>query len=194
MLVGTITALSMFVNVRQEEMSHLTSHIDQITPHPIGLVLGASTKLDGTPSDVLYDRVSVGIALYKQGKVSKLLMTGDDGKFHTNEIAAMTKIALDQGVPMQDILTDGQGYRTYESCKRAVTVFHITNAVIITQNFHLPRALYLCKHLGMDTVEGLSADLHSYKDIVYFSARDVFASIKAWIDINALPPASPVKE
>ncbi len=188
------TAVALFTTVQRDPRHRIVQEPAAIASHEVALILGASVKRDGTPSDALFDRVMTGIDLYKEGKVSKLLMTGDDGKFHTNEIQAMKKIALEHGVPEEDILTDGHGYRTYESCKRAVAVFHITDAVIITQNFHLPRAMYLCTQLGMQNIQGLSADRRHYRQIVFFSFRDAFASIKAWIDINVFPPDPPVKE
>lgn len=192
-VTGLTLCASIVVNVHQYQSAKLRHDPNSLQPHPVAMVLGASIKEDGTASDALYDRVSVGIDLYKLGKVEKILLTGDDGRFRSNEIAVMKQMALDQGVPESAILTDGQGYRTYESCKRAVTVFQITDAVVITQEFHLRRALYLCSHLGMTQLEGLTADRHRYANIVYFTVRDTFASVKAWIDIHLIPPTSPVK-
>ncbi len=155
------------------------------------MVLGAGVKLDGTPSDALRDRVTTGIRLYQAGKASKILMTGDDGAFHADEVATMKRLAVEAGVPEQDILVDEHGYRTYESCKRAVQVFHIKKGIVVTQRFHLSRALYLCSHLGMQA-QGVPADLQSYQRIVFFTLRDYAASLKAWWDVNINPPASPV--
>lgn len=193
MSTGLLMGASIVVNVRQYQEAKLTHHTSTLQSHPVAMVLGASLKDDGTASDALADRVITGVELYKEGTVERLLMTGDDGKFRSNEVVVMRQMAIDQGVDAEDILVDGQGYRTYESCKRAVTIYDIRDAVIITQEFHLRRALYLCSHLGMTNMEGLTADRHAYEQIVYFTVRDVFASIKAWIDINLLPPESPVK-
>ncbi len=192
LLSGLLLFSSIIIQVRQGQSDRVIHHTAEVTQHEVGVILGASVKRDGTPSDALRDRVIVGVEVYKEGKVHKLLMTGDDGKFHTNEVAAMKKIAMDLGVPEHDILTDGHGYRTYESCKRAVARFHITSAVIITQDFHLRRALYLCQNLGMTEIQGLSADRHVYKNILYFTLRDLLATVKAWSDISLIPPTSPV--
>lgn len=164
---------------------------DQATTSTYAMVLGASLKPDGTPSDALADRVKTGVDLYKQGKVTKLLMTGDDGKLRSNEVTAMKALAVQEGVPEQDILVDGQGYRTYESCKRAKEEFHIDQAIIISQRFHLPRALYICSSLGVQG-QGIMADRQNYQNIVFFTMRDWAASIKAWIDINLIRPQPPV--
>ncbi len=158
---------------------------------PFAIVLGASVTQSGEASDALRDRVETAIDLYKQGKVQKLLMTGDDGLFHIDEVAVMARIAQEAGVTSTDILVDGHGYRTYESCKRAVEVYNIQKAVIVTQRFHLGRALYLCSSFGMDA-QGVVADRHSYQRIFYFVVRDIGASLKAWWDVQVLAPKPPV--
>jgi vancomycin permeability regulator SanA len=164
------------------------------TPVEYALVLGASVKQDGTPSDALYDRVATAVELYNDDYVQKLLMTGDDGKFHANEVAVMKRVAMELGVPESDILVDGHGYRTYESCKRAKEVFDIDEAVIVTQRFHLARALYLCGNFMKISVQGRVADRQSYQRIVFFWARDLASSFKAWWDINIQEPKPPVSE
>jgi len=155
------------------------------------MILGASIKSNGQPSDALRDRLETGIGLYKSGKAPLILLTGDDGRNRADEITVMKNYILKAGVPESAIFTDGQGYRTYESCARANKPFNIKQAIIVTQKFHLPRALYLCHRLGVDSV-GVSADLHAYKDIHWFTVRDWLASFKAWLDINIKTPQPPV--
>jgi vancomycin permeability regulator SanA len=176
------------------------SHIDDITEKtfaaptaPVAIVLGASVKEDGTASDALVDRVATAVDLYHQGKVQRLLMTGDDGKFHTDEVAAMQRLAVEAGVPARDVQVDGHGYRTYESCKRAAEVFHIQQAILVTQRFHLGRALYLCENFQIHS-HGVSADRQHYRRILYFWGRDLLSSAKAWWDINVWPPKPPVDD
>ena len=164
---------------------------DQLKPAQAIVVLGASILPNGQPSDALADRLDTGIALYHKNLASILFLTGDDGRYKVNEIQVMRNYVLTHGVPQSSIMTDGQGYRTYESCSRAINVFNIKNAILVTQNFHLPRALYLCNKLGMDAT-GVSADKHTYVRIVYFTLRDWLASFEAWMDINLLKPSPPV--
>jgi SanA protein len=158
---------------------------------PVAIVLGASVKNDGTPSDALRDRVDAGADLFRRGIVDSILMTGDDGQFAVNEIKAMVSAAREDGVPEQAIQTDGHGYRTYESCKRAHDVYGITQAIVVTQRFHLGRALYLCNSLGIDTT-GMVADRQPYVRIVWFWIRDLLSSVKAFSDIFVVSPKPPV--
>lgn len=169
-----------------------------VQPAQVAMILGASIKPDGAPSDALKDRVDTGIELYKTGKARKLLITGDDGAFRSNEVATMRRLVIEAGVPEEDILVDGHGYRTYESCKRAINVFGMTGLIVVTQRFHLSRALYLCSKLGIEAqgemnVQGVPADLQTYERIVFFTVRDWAATLKAWWDINILPPEPPVR-
>lgn len=196
-IIVVLISVSIVVQIQTQYLSRITSvdrffSIDQVALAPVAMILGASVKLDGTPSDALRDRVTVGVQLYKQAKVRTLLMTGDDGGFHADEVATMKRLAIEAGVPEKDILVDEHGYRTYESCKRAVEVFGVKQGMIVTQRFHLPRALYLCSHLGMEAW-GVSADLQTYERIVFFTLRDLASSLKAWWDINIMTPASPVQ-
>jgi len=178
--------------VQTAEIGNIRASEYDITTTTYALVLGASVNPDGSASDALSDRIKTADELYKLHKVSKLFLTGDDGGFHGDEISAMKKIALAEGVSSTDILTDGHGYRTYESCKRAAETFGVTSTVIITQRFHLARALYLCKNFGIEA-QGIPADRQGYRSIIMFTLRDLLASAKAWWDINVWAPQSPVK-
>ena len=142
------------------------------------LVLGAGLKSDGvTPSDMLYDRVSVAVELYKaaDGKIP-LLMSGD----HTgdyNEVAVMKALAVELGVPSEDVFLDHEGYSTFESLYRARYMFNARRVVVVTQEYHLYRALYVARELEMNAV-GVSADLRSYRNQPRYDAREVLARFK----------------
>lgn len=188
--LGAIFTIGIIIDVRLS-YRHLIYKAADVPPEPVVIILGASLKPDGTPSDALIDRLQVGYDLYSEYKGKLILITGDDGRFKSNEVAVMRAMLERAGIPEANILVDGQGYRTFESCARAKKDFNITQAIIVTQNFHLPRALYLCNQLGVQSV-GVSADLHSYRNIVWMTVRDWLASFKAWIDVNVWTPKPPV--
>jgi len=141
------------------------------------LVLGAGIKDDGTPSDVLRDRLLVAIDLYKRGIANKLLMSGDHGRKHYDEVGAMREFAISHGVNENDIYLDHAGFSTYESIYRAKEIFGAKRIIIVTQKYHLYRALYLAKQFDIEA-KGVSADLMTYRNQAYFSSREALARIK----------------
>ena len=133
----------------------------QLPENRVALVLGAGLNAVGGPSAILYDRVATAADLYKSGKVKKLLMSGDNGDSNYNEVAVMLKTAVDLGVPNADIVLDYAGFNTWDSCYRARDVFTLRDVTIVTQKFHLPRALFACNQLGVRAV-GVMADRQGY--------------------------------
>jgi len=131
--------------------------------------------------------MDTAIALYQAGKVNKLLLTGDNRFANYNEPAAMAAYAEARGVPREDLVLDYAGRRTYDSCYRAAAIFGVEQAVLVTQAFHLPRALYTCDRLGIETV-GVVADRHTYIRSAWFELRELFALMRAWLDLNLLRP------
>ncbi len=156
---------------------------------PVAIVFGAGLRRDGQPTPVLADRVRTAAELYYAGKVSRLLLSGSRSGAH-NEPEAMRRAALALGVPDEALLLDDGGRRTYDTCYRARAVFGVTEAVLITQSFHLPRALYLCNALGV-TAEGVSADRRAYRraSLLIWNVREVFATAAAWWDVSVARPA-----
>lgn len=128
----------------------------------VALVFGAGLNRAGGPSAILYDRVATAVDLYNDGKVSKLLMTGDNGEVNYNEVEAMRLTALQLGVPDEDIVLDYAGFNTWDSCYRAREVFGLETATLVTQRFHLPRAVHTCNHLNVKSV-GVAADRQPYR-------------------------------
>ena len=139
---------------------------------------------------MLRDRVDTAVDLYKRGAVQKLLMSGDNSRVDYNEPDAMATYAIAQGVPAADIQPDYGGRRTYDSCYRARDIFHVKSAIIVTQAFHLPRALFLCDQLGVQAV-GVAADRNRYdpRSIAWSETREVPALLGALYDaIRKAPP------
>ena len=141
------------------------------------LVLGAGIRTDGSPSPMLQDRLNTGIALYQNNAAPKLLMSGDHGRKKYNEVQTMKDIALDQGVPSEDVFMDHAGFSTYDSLYRARDVFQARKVIIVTQKYHLYRALYIARSLGLDTW-GVSADTRRYRGQSQRDFREILARDK----------------
>ena len=141
------------------------------------VVFGAGVKEDGTLSDMLADRMDTGIALYKAGAGRKLLLSGDHGTETYDEVGSMCDYAVAAGVPEEDIFLDHAGFSTYETLCRAQGVFGVRSAVLVTQEYHLYRALYIAEALGFDAV-GVSADRHRYVYQWYRDLREIAARNK----------------
>lgn len=144
------------------------------------LVLGAGVHPDGSPSNMLEDRLVCGIELYEAGASGKLLMSGDHGRKNYDEVNVMKKFAVDLGVPSEDIFMDHAGFSTYESMYRAHAVFEADKVVIVTQRYHLYRALYAAKKLGLDAY-GVASDRQTYAGQTRRDVREVLARGKDFI-------------
>jgi SanA protein len=145
------------------------------------IVFGAGLRRDGTPTTVLADRVTTAASLYREGKVNKILMSGSISGDHYNEPVAMRSLALDLGVPAQDILIDTGGTRSLYTCQRAHQLFGIEQALLISQRFHLPRALIICDAIGL-SAEGVTSDLHPYRSRFLWELREIPATLRALWD------------
>ena len=144
------------------------------------LVLGASVKPDGTPSNMLYDRIMTGVALYEAGAAPKLIMSGDHGKTDYNEVGTMKNYAMAEGIASEDIFMDHAGFSTYESIYRAKEIFQAKKVLVVTQEYHLYRALYIAEKLGMEAY-GVSADLRTYAGQYKRDLREILARNKDFV-------------
>ena len=157
------------------------------------VVLGASVLPDGTPSGILSDRLDDGIALYFAGVAPKIIMSGDNGTASYNEVKAMKQYAIAQGVPSQDIFCDHAGFSTYESMYRAKYVFGCERIVVATQTYHLYRALWSAKSLGMQA-EGVPSDYHEYQMQLQYDIREIPARTKDFFKALFRVPSTYVGE
>jgi vancomycin permeability regulator SanA len=146
------------------------------------LVLGAGVRDDGTPSDVLRDRLDIALDLFRRGRVQRILVSGDHREASYDEPNAMRRYLEANGVPRGAIFMDHAGFDTYSSVWRAKNVFGANRIIVVTQDFHLPRALYVARSLGM-AAEGASADRRLYRGIAWLHAREVISRTKAFVDI-----------
>jgi vancomycin permeability regulator SanA len=159
---------------------------DSAPAKPVAIVFGAGYSAQGL-SPVLEDRVRTATELYKTGRVRKLLMTGDNSRPSYNEPEAMRQRAIALGVPAFDIVLDYAGFRTYDSLYRARDIFGIRQALLVTQSYHLPRALYIARHLGIDAA-GVAAEKRVYAEQPGFDRRELLAICNAWLQTNITHP------
>jgi SanA protein len=178
-------ALRTWVGRRYARQIH--TRVAETPPSPVAIVFGAGYWPSGRPSDALADRMDTAIDLYRAGKVNKLLLTGDNRFVNYNEPAVMAEYALSQGLPRDDLVLDYAGRRTYDSCYRAGEIFGVEQATLVTQAFHLPRALYTCERMGLE-VTGIEADRRRYVRAPWFRFRETLALVRAWLDLNLLKP------
>lgn len=197
-LLGLLLIAAIFVYLVNRQIGLQTNarHKDSITeipednpPQRIAIVFGAGVSENGEPSAALDDRITTAVELYRAGRVRKLLMSGDNRFADYNEPAVMKTAAIRRGVPEADIVEDFAGRRTFDTCFRAREIFGVERAVLVTQQFHLSRALYLCQTVGID-VYGISADRRQYPQSTknWWAIREYFARTGAWFDVNVYQP------
>ncbi len=163
-----------------------TRAIEDVPVRPVALVLGAGLRYDGSPSDVLQSRVETAVDLYKAGKVRKLIMSGDNSLTDHDEVSAMKSSAIALGVAPNDVLLDYAGFRTLDSCVRLRKVFGQSEATVVSQGFHLPRAIHLCRWAGITTNGVEAPDPRTKARRTVSGVREIAASFQALVDAHAL--------
>lgn len=160
----------------------------------VAIVLGAGLAPDGGPSAMLAARVDAGLALLRAGRVRLLLFSGDNGTVEHNELAAMLNYALRRGAPRHAIALDYAGFDTYDSCYRARRIFAVSSAVVVTQDFHVARAVYLCRRQGIDAVGYGLPDwsLYGAGAMRGLELREILARTKAVLDADVTRPVPAV--
>jgi len=151
----------------------------------VGLVFGAGLKAKGVPGLVLEDRVITAVKLFQENKVGRFILSGDNSSAGHNEVQAMKNLAMDQGLSEDVLLFDHAGLSTYDSCFHLKNEFNLRKVVLITQKYHLRRALYICNELGIEA-SGVAAQNSGYRSQWRFTFRELGASIQAWLDINLI--------
>lgn len=201
LVIGLLGLLLVYLVNRQVNSytnNRLQTSITEIpveNPKRIAIVLGAKVWEDGSLSHALLDRVTTAVELYRAGRVNKLLMSGDNPSADYDEPTAMKNYAIKLGIPESDIVLDFAGRRTYDTCFRAKEIFEVKSAIIVTQEFHQPRSIYLCSNMGIDSV-GIVANRRKYLGENYWSFREFFSVFSAWFEMNFIPfePVSGKKE
>ena len=152
------------------------------------IVLGAGVREDGTPSDILTDRLSTSLDILNMGVEGKLLLSGDHGREGYNEVGTMKEYILkNSNIKEKDIFLDHAGFSTYDSIYRAKDIFKVESALIVTNEYHLPRALYLAEKLGIDAY-GYTSDKREYYYMDAYKKRERIAQLKDFLFVNVLKP------
>lgn len=151
----------------------------------VAVVFGAGVWPDGSLTAALADRVDTAVDLYRQGKVKKLLMSGDNSRPGYDEPTAMRGHAIAAGVPAADIALDFAGFRTYDTCYRAAEIFAVRDALLVTQRYHLPRAIFTCRGMDIDAV-GVIADRQTYPRLLWYRLREQISRTVAVLEVKVL--------
>jgi vancomycin permeability regulator SanA len=183
--VFVVAACNLWMIYGSAPAIHTLADAEQLSGDCI-LVLGCGLRRDGYPSQMLCDRLDVAIEAYRMGLAPKLLMSGDHGQDHYDEVNAMKDYAMAKGIPSEDIFMDHAGFSTYESMRRAKDIFQAKKIIIITQEYHLYRAVYIANALGLDAY-GVSSDYRNYSGQTVRDLREILARVKDF-GISLLQP------
>ena len=181
-LLTIILVFLLNLNAESKSLSYIYANFDKVPASQTVLVLGASVYKNSIMSDVLKDRADTAIELYRAGKAQKILVSGDNRDKNYNETATVKKYLLRQGIPEKDIFLDYAGFDTYDSLYRAKNIFKVKSLIISTQKFHLPRAIFIARGLGIEAY-GVPADKRQYKNQEFNIGRELLATVKAYFDV-----------
>ncbi len=178
-MVGTVTVvgLNQYVKATAADRILTMEEAANLADVDCIMVLGCRVYEDGRPSGMLQDRLTVGCTLYHMGAAPKLLMSGDHGRKDYDEVNAMKRYAMNDGIVSSDVFMDHAGFSTYESVYRATDIFEAEKIIIVTQKYHLYRALYIADRLGLEAY-GVASDLHAYPSQPRQNIREALARCK----------------
>ena len=186
-LIASLTVIAdIFVWVKSHK--YVYGDVSNVPACYTAIVLGAKVSSEGYPSDFLRDRLDVAIELYERKKITRFLLSGDHGTTSYDEVNSMKTYLLKHGIDTKDIFLDHAGFDTYNSMIRAKEIFQITDAIIVSQEFHLSRAVYIARSKGLEAY-GIKADKRNYPSLKRLKFRDLLAKVKAFgeVTLNAKP-------
>jgi SanA protein len=178
-LTGSAAATNAWIDLGAAP--YIYPSIEEVPPRPVAIVPGARVYTDGEPSPALADRLAAARELHQRGKVGKILVSGDHRAPEYDETNAMWRWLTARGVPSAHVFLDHAGLRTLDTMERARRVFGVTEAIVCTQGFHLPRSVFLARRAGIDAV-GIKADRRAYKKWVRNHLREFFAKSVSFVD------------
>lgn len=188
-VVIMITGINIYVRQSVKDRIISADEAEELGDVDCIIVLGASVRNGDTPSPMLEDRLNRGIELYFAGCSPKLLMSGDHGGMYYDEVNVMKNFAMSKGVPSSDIFMDHAGFSTYESMYRAKKIFGAKRVIIVTQEYHLVRALYIADKLGLDAY-GVPTEDMGYSGQSARNIREVLAVTKDFFQVIFKPEAT----
>lgn len=169
--------------------------VSLLQPRDVAIVFGAGVDPDRRPTPFLLARLETAVELYKQGKVKKLLLSGDNRARNYNEPFVMREVVIELGVAAEDAIADYAGLGTYDSCYRAKHIFGVTNVYLVTQGYHVPRAVYTCQKIGIDSIGiGTSRYWSSYRGLVFpnYIVREIFSINRSLFKLHITKPEASI--
>ena len=190
-LVSLFIVSLIVVSLAISRVSSYKKYIYNIEDIPKGndtiIVLGAGVRSDGSPSDILADRLETSLEVYNEGVADSFILSGDHGREDYNEVGAMKDYILDSNIDESIIFMDHAGFSTYDTMYRAKEIFKVKSAVIVTNEYHLPRALYIARKLGIDAY-GVKSDKRVYQLMDNYRKREILAKLKDFVYVNIIKP------
>ena len=186
LLSGIVFITYTNATINHDPSPFIYKDIDKVRQHKVGLVLGTSEKMiGGKPNPFFVNRIEAAIQLYEKDKIQKILVSGDNADISYNEPKAMQKALLEKGIPKEDIVLDYAGFRTLDSVIRARDVFGQNDFIIISQEFHIKRAVYIARTSGIDA-EGFVAEGVLGQSNIRTQIREILARTQAWMDVHII--------
>jgi len=182
-LLTSVLCVTGFVFVQMRVGEAAVWIMDEPPQSLVAIVPGASVLGNGTPSDILKDRLLTALELYESGTVEKILVSGDGGSEDYNEVVVMRDFLLEAGAAPEDVFLDHAGFDSYDTMHRARDVFGADEAIVVSQEYHLPRLLYIGRELGIEAY-GVTSDRQRYIKASFFKAREGLANIKAVFEVT----------
>lgn len=183
-VLGLLILLAIPPTLYYHYRRYVFTSVDAVDRNPkVGMVLGAAVYKDGAPSSALRERLDTAVALYKEGKLEKILVSGSHEGSVYDEPKAMKAVLVESGVPTEAIIEDNWGFRTFDSCRRAKSEFQFNELLVVSQGFHLPRALFLCRSVGINAYGVYSVGPFSTYYSRWYTVREIGAMYKAVWDV-----------
>ncbi len=185
-LAVALFSVNAYVKSSTKDMIITSQEASKLSDVSCIVVLGCQVRDDGTPSSMLNDRLSRAIELYELGSAPKIIMSGDHGQVEYDEVNAMKQFAIDAGIPSEDVFMDHAGFSTYETMYRAKEIFDADKIIVVTQEYHLYRALYIADKLGLQAY-GVSSDYVTYRGQYMRDFREILARNKDFLKVIFKP-------